>query len=489
MGRDLRLPGAAFQVTVARQNEAPQLFPLAGLVMIAGRGAESDLVLDASGVSRQHARLERTIDGWQVVDLGSTNGTFIERNRLLAGVAEPWEKGRALRIGPFFLHWQENEASDAAPSTTAAAAPAGAAGATVPPAGGSLLQTAAGRVAVTLQPTVVTLRPGSASTAVVTLFNQGATVERYELSVEGVDASWATVTPPALQLMPGARAAAQIRFLAPEDGSAAAGSHRFRLRLSASDGDGVVVNGELQMAGFVRFAADMRPTHLQSGQTARLVIHNQGNRPVLFNVSGRDPAEAVTFTPAQRQLTVPAGGKETLDIRAAARHQSLLGTANQLPFSVHVSAEDGEARAFPGLLQNRPRFPRWLPTALLAVLLPLCLAAVALGVWQFGGDDEPTATAPVAVIDGFSGTVTPDLTATFAAQQEAAAAAEAQAATAAAATVAAAEAQAAGDDDGDGLSNADEATLGTDPAAADSDGDGLSDGEEVNVHGSDPLAV
>ena len=36
-------------------------------------------------------------------------------------------------------------------------------------------------------------------------------------------------------------------------------------------------------------------------------------------------------------------------------------------------------------------------------------------VWQFGGDDEPPATAPVAVIDGFSGTVTPHLTATFAA--------------------------------------------------------------------------
>ena len=44
------------------------------------------------------------------------------------------------------------------------------------------------------------------------------------------------------------------------------------------------------------------------------------------------------------------------------------------------------------------------------------------------------------------------------------------------------------DSDGDGLSDADEQRLGTDPNNPDSDGDGISDGEEVNVLGSDPLA-
>jgi len=42
------------------------------------------------------------------------------------------------------------------------------------------------------------------------------------------------------------------------------------------------------------------------------------------------------------------------------------------------------------------------------------------------------------------------------------------------------------DSDGDGLSNKDEAELGTDPDVADSDGDGLDDGAEVDS-GSDPL--
>ncbi len=44
-----------------------------------------------------------------------------------------------------------------------------------------------------------------------------------------------------------------------------------------------------------------------------------------------------------------------------------------------------------------------------------------------------------------------------------------------------------GDSDGDGLSDAEEEDLGTDPENADSDGDGLSDGVEVNSTETDPL--
>ena len=44
------------------------------------------------------------------------------------------------------------------------------------------------------------------------------------------------------------------------------------------------------------------------------------------------------------------------------------------------------------------------------------------------------------------------------------------------------------DSDGDGLSDDDEAALGTDPNNVDSDGDGIEDGEEVNDLGTDPLS-
>ncbi|HYF46034.1 MAG TPA: FHA domain-containing protein, partial [Acidimicrobiales bacterium] len=42
-----------------------------------GRDDDNDVVLDDLQVSRHHAELRRTGDGWEVVDLGSTNGTFV----------------------------------------------------------------------------------------------------------------------------------------------------------------------------------------------------------------------------------------------------------------------------------------------------------------------------------------------------------------------------------------------------------------------------
>jgi type 1 glutamine amidotransferase len=44
------------------------------------------------------------------------------------------------------------------------------------------------------------------------------------------------------------------------------------------------------------------------------------------------------------------------------------------------------------------------------------------------------------------------------------------------------------DSDGDGLTDAEETALGTDPLDPDSDGDGLEDGDEVNVYFTDPMA-
>lgn len=43
------------------------------------------------------------------------------------------------------------------------------------------------------------------------------------------------------------------------------------------------------------------------------------------------------------------------------------------------------------------------------------------------------------------------------------------------------------DSDGDGLTDAEEAELGTDSNSADSDGDGLTDADEINVYETDPL--
>ena len=48
----------------------------------AGRLESLEVVLDDSSVSRRHAEVRATDNGWQLRDLGSTNGTFLNGIRL-----------------------------------------------------------------------------------------------------------------------------------------------------------------------------------------------------------------------------------------------------------------------------------------------------------------------------------------------------------------------------------------------------------------------
>ena len=57
-----------------------------------GRAAGNDVVVEASGVSRQHAGIRKSADGYWIEDLGSRNGTYVH--------GEPIEgEGRSLRDG------------------------------------------------------------------------------------------------------------------------------------------------------------------------------------------------------------------------------------------------------------------------------------------------------------------------------------------------------------------------------------------------------
>jgi pSer/pThr/pTyr-binding forkhead associated (FHA) protein len=47
-----------------------------------GRGAHNDVRLNDESVSETHAKLQRREDGWYVVDMGSTNGTYVGGARI-----------------------------------------------------------------------------------------------------------------------------------------------------------------------------------------------------------------------------------------------------------------------------------------------------------------------------------------------------------------------------------------------------------------------
>ena len=70
-------------LTLLTGMPAGLLHAIDGASTTIGRSAESDLVVDEEGVSRHHARVDRTVEGaFYVEDLGSTNGTFLGADRM-----------------------------------------------------------------------------------------------------------------------------------------------------------------------------------------------------------------------------------------------------------------------------------------------------------------------------------------------------------------------------------------------------------------------
>ena len=82
-------------------------FPLNSAPVTVGRGGQNDLVLTGDDfASARHARIEVRGDGAWVLDLESTNGTFVNGTRV-AG-AQRLEAGDVLRVGETDLVVEED---------------------------------------------------------------------------------------------------------------------------------------------------------------------------------------------------------------------------------------------------------------------------------------------------------------------------------------------------------------------------------------------
>lgn len=95
-------------LVVESGHRAGSTFPVDGDLVTIGRHPDSDVFLDDITVSRRHAELRRVGDGYEVHDIGSLNGTYLNRHRTeRAGL----RGGDELQIGKFKLVFVEPDPS------------------------------------------------------------------------------------------------------------------------------------------------------------------------------------------------------------------------------------------------------------------------------------------------------------------------------------------------------------------------------------------
>ena len=85
-------------------GRAGEVFNVAGEKMTIGRSPEAEVFLDDVTVSRNHALLVRRSDGLFIDDLGSLNGTYVNRRRI---ESHKLQNGDELQVGKYKLTYLE----------------------------------------------------------------------------------------------------------------------------------------------------------------------------------------------------------------------------------------------------------------------------------------------------------------------------------------------------------------------------------------------
>lgn len=217
----------------------------------------------------------------------------------------------------------------------------------------------------------------------LTVRNVGTVVDQFTFEVHGEGRGWMSVEPPTLSLLPGTEGTVTLRAAPPRSPDIPAGIVPFGVRVvSSEDPDGSVVEeGTVEVGAYTDLAAELLP---RTSRARRRTLHeiafdNRGNRRINATLAAADPDELLAFRVDPPGFVAEPGTATFAKLAVEPRKRFWRGTPKTHPFQVFVQPDDDEPIALDGTLLQEAVLPRWLPKALLALLL---LALALLAFWM-----------------------------------------------------------------------------------------------------------
>jgi hypothetical protein len=99
----------ACRLKILTGPQTGHVFIVGGKVTSIGRALDNDLILESADVSRHHARIEQESGEFRLVDLGSTNGTLINGQRVGEGLLAA---GDTITLGSTEIAFQLSDGAD-----------------------------------------------------------------------------------------------------------------------------------------------------------------------------------------------------------------------------------------------------------------------------------------------------------------------------------------------------------------------------------------
>ena len=94
------------RLVITRDGEVVDEVEVVGEVMTIGRDSDADVTLDDPSVSRRHATLSQVNSQFFIEDLGSTNGTYLNKKRISIHVLK---NGDLIQVGHFAIRFEREQ--------------------------------------------------------------------------------------------------------------------------------------------------------------------------------------------------------------------------------------------------------------------------------------------------------------------------------------------------------------------------------------------
>ena len=354
------------QLLIYHAGEAPRIVSLTEDKYIVGRGQENNITLPDKGVSRNHVQIEKAEQGWKVSDIGSTNGTFLDKMRLAHETAEAWPPDTELRVGPYSLQWQKaaipppppvNDMASVVEMLSAEDRPS---------------QTSPGEIEIVVDPANSAIAAGDSVSLQVMLINRGPIVEHVNVRVEKLTAEWVNYSQEMTTLMPGSRGFVRVAISPPRHYSSQSGAHAFQIVATPMSNPDALVSAicQINIQPFTEFSAEIPNNNIRNEGRVNISLINEGNADATYVISGTEDREGlVAFRPETVKIRARPGEYQNGEIEVMALRRHWVGGIKRVPYELEIWSKGAGSKHLRSDIEIRPKVPTWLLVALLTLLL------------------------------------------------------------------------------------------------------------------------
>lgn len=193
---------------------------------------------------------------------------------------------------------------------------------------------------------------GSTLPLQIDLHNLGTTVDRISVELLGPAEEWATIEPPAINLLPGTSGTITVTIQLPgrSEVPGPVVDYGLGIRSSQHPAESILRRGEIQIESFTDVQARLRPTVLRASGPARATVSvsNDGIAPVSLTLTGDDAEGILEFGFAPPRIDLAPRSTGDVTVRIAPREGSRQDQPHPVSFAIVLVETDGPSQRLDG---------------------------------------------------------------------------------------------------------------------------------------------